>query len=170
MLNDGSSPPSSEVPLPLERALHINSPVQTVWALVSDPCRLADWSPTVHRVEHQAGDPGAEGARYVNHNRDGELEWVTHSVITRSEPPRCLSFRVEENWAVWSFDLKVEGDGTRLVQRRRTPNGISPLAMELTEAFMGGQGPFTRSLLRGMDETLARIKAAAETAAHSPRA
>lgn len=132
---------------PLERALHIDAPVETVWRLVRDPRRLTEWSPTVHQVEHHSGDVGAEGSRYVNRNRDGELEWTTHSVIIRSRPPRSLAFRVEENWAVWSFDVEVETDGTRLIQRRRTPNGISPLALELTEAFMGGQAAFAQSLL-----------------------
>lgn len=170
MSSDETSPPATDIAPLLERAVHIHAPVEAVWHLVSDPRHLTEWSPTVHQVEHHSGEAGAEGSRYANRNRDGELEWTTHSVIVRSQPPRHLSFRIEENWAVWSFDLEVEDDGTRLIQRRRIPDGISPLAMELTEAFMGGQGPFTRSLLRGMDETLARIKAAAEAAAHRPQA
>lgn len=159
--DDPLTPPGSIAPL-LERARHVSAPIDTVWRLLGDPCLLVDLSPTVQRVELESGAPGTEGARYVNHNRQGDLEWVTHSVITCCTAPRMLAFRIEENWSVWSFELDPSADGTRVVQRRRTPEGISPLALELTDAFMGGQEEFTRTLLQGMDQTLERIKAAAE--------
>ena len=54
------------------------------------------------------------------------------------------------------------GDGTRLVQRRETPDGISALSRELVDAYLGGRSAFTASMQEGMTATLASIKATAE--------
>lgn len=148
----------------LERSVDIAASVETVWQLLQDPCRLAEWSPTVFSSRYSEGESGPRvGARFTNRNRDGELEWTTHAVITRHEAPRALAFRIEENWAVWSFDLEPAAGGTRVTQTRRTPDGISKLSWDLTEGFMGGQAAFTTSLLEGMEETLRRIKVEAES-------
>jgi hypothetical protein len=53
--------------------------------------------------------------------------------------------------------------GTTLTQRRELPQGISPLSLTLTRFVLGGIEPFTRRLERGMQETLAKVKAEAES-------
>lgn len=165
-MSDAVHDPFAEVQPVLERTLLVHSPIDRVWLLVHDPCRLAEWSPTVHHTRFESATGAEPGARFVNLNRDGELEWTTHGAITRLEAPNVVAFRIEENWAVWSFELEARGeDTTQLTQRRETPEGISQLSRELTDAFMGGQRAFTDSLIRGMDETLRRIKSAAEAGA-----
>ena len=63
---------------------------------------------------------------------------------------------------VWSFRLDPTDAGTRLTQRRDTPDGISDLSLELTDGFLGGQEVFTETLRAGMRQTLERIRDAAE--------
>lgn len=146
----------------LEASIHIAAPTDAVWALVSDVRRMADWSPQVVSVRPK-GEPGL-GMRFTNLNRAGELEWVTHGEVVRFEPGRELAFRIEENWTVWSFSLSPEGGGTRLVQQRETPEGLSQLSREFTDAYLGGQQQFASTMREGMAETLASIKATAEGA------
>lgn len=146
---------------PLEQSIEIAAPPATVWALVSDVRRMAEWSPQVTSVRLKSDVPGT-GVRFTNRNRAGELAWITHGELVRFEPDRELAFRIEENWVVWSFSLSPAGEGTRLVQRRETPDGISPHSLRLTETYLGGQEAFTDTMRAGMAETLARIKAAAE--------
>ncbi|MCW2833511.1 MAG: hypothetical protein JWN68_1464 [Nocardioides sp.] len=147
----------------LEQTIDIAAPVHDVWELVSDVRRMPDWSPQVTSTRLRSGfETCALGAQFTNRNVHGELEWTTHAEIVRFEPEHELAFRVEENWAVWSFRLDPTDDGTRLTQRREVPDGISDLSHELTDGFMGGQDAFSESLLAGMGETLARIKTAAE--------
>lgn len=148
----------------LERAIEIDAPVATVWTLVSDVCRMSEWSPQVTSTRLRKGFERCElGTQFTNRNVYGELEWTTHGEIVRFESERELAFRVEENWAIWSFTLSpTEGGGTSLTQRRKLPDGLSDLSKELTDGFMGGQDNFTESQLRGMRETLERIKAEAE--------
>ena len=150
----------------LEDSIEIAAPAGRVWALVSDVRRMAEWSPQVTSTRLRSGyDEVALGAEFTNRNRLGELEWTTHGRIVRLEPERLLAFRIEENWVVWSFALEAAGPGgtgTRLVQRREAPDGISDLSLELTDGFLGGQESFTATMRAGMRETLERIKAAAE--------
>ena len=63
---------------------------------------------------------------------------------------------------VWTFLLEPAAGGTVLTQRRETPEGISDLSLEWTDAFMGGQAAFTETMRAGMRQTLEQIKAAAE--------
>ena len=147
----------------LEQGIEISAPAGVVWELVSDVRRMSDWSPQVTSTRLRDGfDTCALGAQFTNRNTLGDLEWTTHAEIVRFEVEREIAFRVEENWAVWSFSLTTDGEGTTLTQRRETPDGISDLSHELTDGFMGGQDEFTKTLLDGMRETLERIKAAAE--------
>ena len=159
----------------VEVGIEVDAPAAVVWDLVRDPRRMAEWSPQVRSSSLvDAADvdmPDADrdigvGTRFVNVNEEGaDLEWTTHGEVVRFDPLREVAFRIEENWAVWSLTLEpLDGGGTLLVERRETPDGLSELALDLTDAFMGGQRVFTRTLRAGMQETLRRIREAAESA------
>ena len=137
---------------------------ETVWALVGDPTRMAEWSPQVDSTRLADGATDcAVGTRFTNRNVQGELAWITHGEVVRHEPGRALAFRIEENWAVWSFELEPTADGgTLLRQRRDTPDGVSELSRQLTDAYLGGMDALTGNLRAGMRETLTRIRVAAE--------
>ena len=134
-----------------------------VWALVSDLPRMASWSPQVVRTFVKGRV--RLGATAVNVNRRGPLFWPTRSRVVRFEPHRELAFRVVENHTIWSFTLEPVAGGTRVTQRRETPDGISTISRRLTKVALGGHDQFGRELRDGMRQTLARIKADAEAAA-----
>lgn len=147
----------------LEQSIEISAAPDEVWDLVHDIRRMADWSPQVESSRLRTGWDHVElGTQFTNLNREGELEWVTHSEVVRFEPGREIAFRIEENRVIWSFRIDSTPDGgTLLVQRRETPDGISDGSLDLTEKHMGGQKVFTRSMLAGMRTTLENIRAAA---------
>ncbi len=154
---------ANEVRPLLEQTIEIAEPVAAVWNLVSDVRRMSDWSPQVTSTRLRAGFETCElGTQFTNRNKLGEMEWTTHAEVVRFEHECEIAFRVEENWAVWSFALSPAPAGTLLTERRETPDGISDLSHELTDGFMGGQDAFTETLLDGMRETLEQIKAAVE--------
>lgn len=154
----------SRNPSPLRDHIDIAAPVATVWGMVSDVCRMPDWSPQVDSTRLRPGcDRIALGARFTNRNSHGELRWTTHAEVVRFVPEREVAFRIEENWVTWSFLVEsLPGGRTRLIQSRETPEGISPLSLDLTERYMGGIEAFTADMRAGMRETLERIKATAE--------
>ncbi len=146
----------------LEETIEVAAPPVQVWALVSDLARMASWSPQVVRTIVRGG-PVSLGTRTININRRGLLVWPTRSTVIRFEPHREIAFRVQENNAVWSFTLEpTDAGGTRIIQRREAPDGLSTVSVKLTDVAFGGQPAFTAELREGMRETLARIKSEVE--------
>lgn len=147
----------------LVESVHIAAPTERVWDLVSDVCRMPDWSPQVDSTRLRTGfDSVGLGTQFTNRNSEGDLVWTTHAEVVRFDPGREIAFRVDENWVVWSFAVTPEDGGAVLTQRREAPDGVSDLSLELTNGFMGGVEAFTASMRAGMRLTLDRIKAEAE--------
>ena len=144
----------------LQAEIEINAPVSTVWGLVSDLSRMPQWSPQC-RIMKPLG-PLRPGTHTVNLNRRGLLFWPTTSVITEVVPERKLAFRIPLNTTVWTYELEPTATGTRLVETRHAENGVSAVSSAVTKAALGGIEPFEKELVEGMNQSLARIKAAAE--------
>lgn len=149
----------------LERRITLDVTPAVVWDIVRDIRRMPQWSPQV--VSVKLPDPNDDirlGTTFTNFNHHGELEWVTHGEVVRYVPGEEIAFRIAENYAIWSFSISADGAaGTVLTQRRETPDGISQISLELTESHLGGQQAFTEALEAGMEQTLAAIKACAES-------
>ena len=146
---------------PIQATIDIAAPPATVWALVSDLRNMARWSPQTARSILR-GENGP-GARFLNINRKGLLVWPTRSKVVRYEEGTEIAWRVKDNFTIWSLRLEPLPDGgTRLVQMREAPDGISDISVNLTKVAFGGVPKFTQTLLRDMGRTLALIKAEAE--------
>jgi uncharacterized protein YndB with AHSA1/START domain len=147
---------------PIEASIDIAAPPARVWGLVSDLRNMPRWSPQCRKTFVRGG-PIGQGSKLVNINRRGLLVWPTQSMVTEFVPEQKLAFRIKENWTIWSFTLEPTTDGgTRVVQRREAPKGISDVSVRLTKTVLGGLDEFTTELRQGMNQTLARIKADAE--------
>ena len=144
----------------LKAEIEINAPVSRVWSLVSDVSRMPQWSPQC-RIMKALG-PIRPGTRTVNLNRRGPLFWPTTSVITEVVPERKFAFRIPLNTTVWSYELQPTATGTRLTETRHAENGVTAISTALTKTVLGGLDDFERELVEGMNQGLARIKAAAE--------
>ena len=144
----------------LQAEVEINAPVSTVWSLVSDLSRMPQWSPQC-RVMKLLG-PLRPGTRTLNLNRHNLLFWPTTSVITEVLPERKLAFRIPINTTVWTYELEPTATGTRLVETRHAEKGVTAVSTAITKAALGGVDTFETALLEGMNQSLARIKAAAE--------
>lgn len=150
----------------LEDSIEIDAPADKVWALISDVPRMAKWSPQVVKSTVKGGEVKL-GAKFSNLNKQGFKRWPTNGKIVRFTPPTDgageFAFRISENKSVWAFQLEPTATGgTRLTERRETPEGVSALSRMLTKTVLGGQGAFTAELKAGMRQTLERIKAEAE--------
>lgn len=144
----------------LQAQIDIDAPPAKVWALISDLSRMPEWSPQTRKMKLLGSM--RVGAKTVNVNRRGLQAWPTTSTITAIEPERKLAFRVDLNGTEWSYELEPIDGGTRVVESRRAPNGVKKVSTVLVNAMMGGVPSFEEELVEGMNQTLARIKAAAE--------
>lgn len=145
----------------LKAEIEINAPVGKVWGLVSDLNRMPQWSPQCRKMK--ALGPLRPGTRTLNLNRRGMLFWPTTSTITEVVPERKFAFRVDANKSVWTYELEPTATGTRLTETRHAENGVSALSTGLTKTVLGGVETFEKELLEGMNLSLQRIKAAAES-------
>ncbi len=154
---------SRTAPAELVESIEISAPPAQVWALVTDLAQMSQRSPQVWRTFVRGG-PVQLGTRTVNINRRGALFWPTRSEVVRFEPHREFAFRIKDNRAIWSFRLSETERGTEVRHRREVPDGIAPISTRLVKAVLGGTEQFTSELREGMQQTLMRLKAEAESA------
>jgi uncharacterized protein YndB with AHSA1/START domain len=145
----------------LQAQIDIDAPVATVWALVSDLSRMPQWSPQCRLM--QALGPVRQGTRTINLNRRNKMYWPTTCVVTEVIPEKKMAFRVNQNGAIWSYELEPTDAGTRLVESRHAENGVTAFSTLSINAMFGGVPNFERELVDGMNASLSRIKAAAES-------
>jgi uncharacterized protein YndB with AHSA1/START domain len=145
----------------LQAQININAPVAKVWELISDLNRMPQWSPQCRMMK--ALGPVREGTRTVNLNRRNYMFWPTTSTLVEVIPEKKLAFRVNANNTIWSYELEATGDGTRVVESRHAENGVKAVSNATVNALFGGVPSFERELVEGMNTSLARIKAAAES-------
>ncbi len=148
---------------PLEASLHIDAPPDAVWRVVSDLRRTGEWSPECRKVIVWGREPVRRGTRITGINRRKLMVWPTTSRLHLYAAGRAIGWTVFESRARWSYQLEPEGKGTRLTERRESPDGVSPFARVFSNALLGGDSPHDAELVVGMHTTLQRIKALVET-------
>lgn len=145
----------------LTAQIDIDAPVSKVWGLISDLNRMPQWSPQCRKMKLLG--QLRPGARTLNLNRRGLLFWPTTSTITEVVPERKLAFRVDINHSIWTYELEPTATGTRVTESRHADGGVTAVSTAVTKAALGGVDTFEKELVEGMNLSLARIKAAAES-------
>lgn len=148
----------------LETGIDILATPATVWKIVSDLQRMAEWSPEVI-FQKFTGHTIREGARSINLNKRKGFIWPTSSKVTDYEPEKKISFFVHGSSAQWTYELEPTTTGTKLIERRELKGGRRTVISRVTAAVaLGGIEDHDVELIEGMNKTLARIKAEAESA------
>ena len=143
--------------------VHIEAPPEKVYALISDVTRMGEWSPETHKAEWIEGATGPQaGARFKGSNKVGIFRWSTRPTVKVADPGKEFTFETGtpgREDTRWSYKLTAKDGGT-----------------DLTEAFEALRYPGiikviqppkrrTAKLQRDIEQTLQRIKAAAEGSA-----
>lgn len=146
-----------------ERSIEIAAQPAAVWSLVADVSRMGEWSP--HTVEARWLDPTggtAVGKRFRGTNRLPVVRrWTSTATVTECDPGRRFAFAVgkdpDDPNTLWSYEFEpTASGGTRVTERWRM---VREPAVVLAYYRLIGQD--TR-IARGVEETLRRLKAAAE--------
>jgi uncharacterized protein YndB with AHSA1/START domain len=161
-------------------SLHIDAPPERVWNLLTDVTRMGEWSPITYRCEWLDGARGpAKGARFKGYNRLTPAHWWTVCEVTECEPFEVFGFRTtrvsfpisigvgEREMTRWRYVFEADGIGSKVTERYDV-SYVPPLLVigEKIARWVGlGSSVDKRRdrTLRGMDETLRRLKAAAES-------
>lgn len=146
----------------IESSIEIDAPPARVWEVISDVRNATQWSSQAFKVIALGGRT-TKGTRALNINKRGPLFWPTTSRVVEFEPGRRFANRINENTAVWVFELEpTPSGGTRLTERREVPEGLTAISKILTEKLFGGQPAFVAEMDKGVSVSLERIKTLVE--------
>ena len=134
-----------------------------LYELVSDLPRMGEWSPENTGGKWVGGATGPEvGAKFRGTNRHGLAIWMTSVTITAADPGQRFAFDVHVLGvpiSTWEYTFADATDGC-VVTERWTDN--RPGWMRVSSMATGVRDRKVHNR-RGMQETLARLKAAAES-------
>jgi uncharacterized protein YndB with AHSA1/START domain len=128
-LSDG---PTVQVEIDIDAAREI------VWALVTDPARMGDFSPENLGGSWDEPFTGPEvGASFTSQNRWGDMEWEMTTTVTQAEANRAFTFVTgdpNEPSATWRYQFHPrKGGGTRLVESMQFGTGFSGTTARILE-------------------------------------
>lgn len=140
----------------------VAAPPDQVWALLTDLSRMAQWSPELVRMVPLKPGGLRVGQWYLGVNRRKAVVWPTRSVLAVLEPGRSLAWDTRSSGARWIWELSPDPAGTRVVHRRPVPHGVTVLSKLFAPLALGGSEEHADELEAGMQQTVDRLKAAAE--------
>ena len=142
----------------------IAAPPEKVWQLVSDLPRMGEWSPENIGGRWIGGATGPTvGARFRGSNKKGLRRWSTTCVVTAADEGRRFSFDVTYGplaISTWDYSFTDTGKGTTVVEEWTDRR---PQWMKLASGPVMGVMDRAAHNQRGMEQTLAAVKRAAES-------
>jgi uncharacterized protein YndB with AHSA1/START domain len=142
----------------------VDAPPERIYDLVADLPRMGEWSPECQRVEWENGSREPEvGATFVGHNRGGPrglMKWSRRGRVLVADRGREFAFVTEEGGresTVWRYRFDARDAATTVTESyevKRIPVWARIVDVPTNRA---------RELVDGMEHSLARLKAAAES-------
>ena len=141
----------------------IDAPPEKVWATLTDLSRMPEWSPELLKMVPLKRGGLRVGQWYVGVNRRKGMVWPTRNVVAILDPGTSLAWDTKTSGARWIYELAPEGTGTHVVHHRPVPRKLTVLGRVFASLALGGTEHHADELETGMAQTLARLKAAAES-------
>src|SRR4051794_19359633 len=134
-----------------------------LYELVSDLPRMGEWSPENTGGKWLGGATSPQvGPKFRGTNRQGLAVWMTSLTVTAADPGSRFAFDVHVLGvpiSTWEYTFADVTDGC-LVTERWTDNRPGWMRVESTATGVRDRAAHNR---RGMQETLTKLKAAAES-------
>jgi uncharacterized protein YndB with AHSA1/START domain len=146
----------------------IDAPAERVWAMVSDVTQMGRWSPENDGATWLRGAKGPQpGAMFRGMNHNGKKKWKSVGRIVDAEPGRLFSFRIKAmglKVAEWRYAFETTSTGCRVTETWIDQRG--PIVKALGKPVSGVQDRTSHNRVT-MDQTLEKLKSAAESATAS---
>jgi len=143
----------------------VNAPAEHAWALVSDVTRMGEWSPETTGAEWIGGATGpAAGAKFRGTNQNGKKSWKSVATVTDAAPGRAFTFRVKAmglNVADWGYTFEPTPTGCNVTEHWTDRRGALMKMMSPKATGVADRAEHNKA---GMEQTLERLAAAAESA------
>ena len=150
-----------------EARVHISAPPEKVYDLVSDVTRMGEWSPETVKCEWIDGATGpAVGARFKGSNKRGLFRWSTKPEVVAANPGREFAFITPGSGSTkWTYHFEASADGGTDATESFELLADMPQYIVLADRYLLGIKDRTADLEQAMQQTLERIKRAAEGSA-----
>jgi len=146
----------------------IGAPPEQVWTMVADLTRMGEWSPENEGATWSRGATGPKpGATFSGANRNGKKKWKTAGTIVDAEPSRLLTFRIKAagfKVAEWRYEFETIATGCRVTETWIDQRGKIAKALGKPVSGVADRGAHNQVT---MEQTLERLKAAAESTSNS---
>jgi uncharacterized protein YndB with AHSA1/START domain len=143
----------------------IGAPADQVWAMVADVTQMGRWSPEHEEATWLRGATSpVPGAAFRGMNRNGKKKWKTVGRIVDAEPGRLLSFNITAiglKVSEWTYEFETTAAGCRITETWVDRRGV--IAKALGKPVTGVEDRVAHNRT-GMEQTLDRLKSAAESA------
>jgi uncharacterized protein YndB with AHSA1/START domain len=142
----------------------VNAPADRVWALVSDVTRMGEWSPETVAGEWLGGATGpAPRAKFRGTNRNGKREWKSVATVVDAVPGKVFAFRVKAmglSVSEWRYTFSETPSGCAVTEEWTDRRGAF---LRVVSPKVTGVADRAEHNRRGMEQTLERLAAGAET-------
>jgi uncharacterized protein YndB with AHSA1/START domain len=145
-------------------SIRIDAPPERVYDIVTDVAQMGRLSPECTGGRWLDGATGpAVGARFKGSNKRGLARWSTTNEVEEATPGEAFAFKTLQSGYRWIYRFEPDGDGTVVTERREPFRDRPRLAKVFTQLLLGGEDGHTEELRAGMQQTLERLKAIAES-------
>jgi uncharacterized protein YndB with AHSA1/START domain len=144
------------------RSIDIAAPPDLVYDLIAEVTRMGQWSPECYRCEWLDGATTANpGTRFRGYSRLGRYRWERTAIVNTADRGREFTFTTTDDRTgrletQWQYTMQPTPSGTLLTESFEFL--WCSLRNRATEIFI----PRGHQVDRGIEETLTRIKRAAE--------
>jgi uncharacterized protein YndB with AHSA1/START domain len=151
-------------PLSDEVSLRIAAPPEQVYDIVTDVAGMGRLSPECTGGRWLDGATGpAVGAKFKGSNKRGIARWSTTNTVVAASPGEEFSFETKDSGTRWTYRMQADGDGTIVTESRAAFTERPLLAKVFSTLLLGGIEDHDDEMRAGMQATLERLKAVAES-------
>ena len=150
----------------VECSVSIAAPPERVYSLVADLTRMGEWSPENTGGRWLGDATGPEtGVRFRGSNRKGLRRWSTTCTVTATDRGKRFAFDVKLGplaISTWEYIFRPEEGGTKVTEAWTDRRAAWLRVVAVPVMGIPSRPDHNR---RGMERTLATLKAAAENPA-----
>jgi hypothetical protein len=150
----------------IQVTVDVQAPPEKIWPLVHDPAGMGAWSSETTGARWKGGATGpALGAEFSGQNRNGWRRWSADGKIVTFDENRAVEWDMTFfgfDICRWSYRIEPLPDGGSRVTETWTDHRNAVLRSPLPGFIITGQTDRPAANRASMEQTLARIKAAAE--------
>lgn len=148
-----------------EVSVEVDAPPKRLYEMITDVSRMGEWSPETVSAQWVEGSAGPTiGAKFRGKNKR-RVGWSTTCTVTAAEPGREFAFTVGKGDTSWRYRFEPSGSGAKVTESfeiLREPGMMGRLLTRIGTGVAWDQRE--ADMVKGMEQTLARLKAAAENA------